>query len=176
MAISQRYEEVGKELVEYAEQHAVFSAQRGLVEEIFPAIYQASRRMSTRAISNWLKDQKGIKLSAVTIAKALREANKYWQDIYDEIEPQARMMAVAYDVEERDLLVNEKLFEALKGEPPRASGRDEAEEILAAGEILAANWYGRLDEAARGACLAAVRAAEQREDQAEEENNEHKPK
>ena len=34
--------------------------------------------MSARAISRWLKEAKGIKLSDVSIAKALRDPGKYW--------------------------------------------------------------------------------------------------
>ena len=48
--------QVRQALVEHAKQ-ADFSAQRGLIDELFPAIFQASKRMSLRAISRWLRDE-----------------------------------------------------------------------------------------------------------------------
>ena len=48
-----------------------FSANRGLVIEMFPFIFEASQRMSARAISRFLKEEQGVKLSYVTITKAL---------------------------------------------------------------------------------------------------------
>lgn len=46
--------------------------------------------MSTRALSRWLQDTHNIKLSAVSIAKALRESEKYWEARADSIEQAAR--------------------------------------------------------------------------------------
>ena len=51
-----------------------FSASGG-VDRLFPFIYQASQRMSARAIAAWLSKEHNVQLSFSTIARALREPN-----------------------------------------------------------------------------------------------------
>lgn len=48
-----------------------FTAQRGTAARLLPYLRLASRRMSARQMSKWLQGQ-GVKLSPVTISKALR--------------------------------------------------------------------------------------------------------
>ena len=47
--------------------------------------------MSARAISKFLEKEQGVKLSAVTINKALNDPHKNWNLFFDEIEPAARI-------------------------------------------------------------------------------------
>lgn len=167
-----KLDEVGEKLVNHAAEQAVFTKRKGVIDRLFPYVFQASRRMSTRAISSWLQAEHKVKLSATTIAKALRESDRYWQAIYDDLEPDVRIFAAAYDATERDLLRDESLFEVFRQNPPKASSADEALEIRGAGDTIAAEWFGRLDEDARNHCLAAVRAAERREEAEEGKGDE----
>jgi hypothetical protein len=122
--ITNNAKEVGDDLVQYAK-NAEFCAQRGVLDELFPYIFLASKRLSSRAISLWLKEEKGIKLSFVSIAKALRNADKYWAEIVEAIEPAARLVERAHSVKHEEFLCNRDLFENLKTSPPTLSGNTE---------------------------------------------------
>lgn len=69
--------DIGKALVEQAENKP--SSARGMVDELFPYIYAASKRMSARAISRWLEEKQQMKLSYTTISKVLKEADERMQ-------------------------------------------------------------------------------------------------
>ncbi len=84
--------EIGLKLVGHAKS-ADFSANRGLVNELFPFIFEASERMSARAISRFLLEEQSVKLSAVTITKALNDPKKSWNAFFDTIEPSAKAIA-----------------------------------------------------------------------------------
>jgi len=119
--------------------------------------------MSTRAISKFLKDNFKVKLSAVTVAKALREPDKYWLAWYEEIEPAARVVAEAHDIDVEDLLELEAgAYYSLKNEPPTLTtsrGRNDALEksleYEGAVSILEAQWFS-FDEDCRNTCLASI--------------------
>lgn len=177
MIINPEIKRIGQELVEGAEREEEFSAQRGLVDELFPYIYRASKRMSTRAISRWLKEQQNISLSAVTIAKALRESERYWVAFLDEVEPAAEIVARAHDIAcGRRLLEDEELFVGVTGSTPTLSGIAAAGEYEDACETVRNNWFQVLDAAGREECLAVVGAAERREEKAESVKNEPRKK
>jgi len=151
--------EVGEALTQYADEQAEFSA-RGIIGELFPYIYQASRRMSTRAISRWLEEGPKIKLSAVSIAKALRNPEKYWQEFAESIEPQARIVQDALDWPMEDFLYKSEGFEGLINDPktsPRVSGdsNDEIQrsiwEYQDAVQFLRHKWFS-LEPAVRDNC------------------------
>jgi hypothetical protein len=101
--------ELGAKLVRDSKLNEEFSAQRGLVNQLFPFIYEASKRMSSRAICRWL-EANDTKLSVATVARALREPQPYWQDIYDDIEPAAMIFAKVHELELRALLTDHELF------------------------------------------------------------------
>ena len=84
--------DVGQKLVGHSKA-AEFTANRGLVVELFPFIFEASERMSARAISRFLLEEQNIKLSAVTITKALNEPQKNWISFFESIEPSAKVIA-----------------------------------------------------------------------------------
>jgi len=84
--------DVGQQLVGHSKS-AEFTANRGLVTELFPFIFEASERMSARAISRFFQEQQGIKLSAVTITKALNDPQKSWISFFGSIEPSAKVLA-----------------------------------------------------------------------------------
>lgn len=161
------FDEVGARLVNHSQDDAAFTKREGVIDRMFPYIFQASRRMSTRAISAWLMENEKIKLSQTTIAKALRESERYWQAIHDEVEPAARTFAAAHGVSVDHVLSSEDAFEALRNEPPMIAGSDMLsgrDAIEDAEGVLASRWFGRLDQGARDECLAAVHAAERREE------------
>lgn len=151
--------EIGSGLVEHAKNEADFSA-RGTLADLFPYIYQASRRMSARAISRWLAEGPKIKLSAVTIAKSLRNADKYWEEFADFIEPQARVVESALDWPMEEFLFNEIAFRQLiedEKTSPKVSGDTFDEQMHSLGEYRSAvqflvdHWFS-LDNAVRDNC------------------------
>jgi hypothetical protein len=84
--------DVGQQLVGHSKS-AEFTANRGLVVELFPFIFEASERMSARAISRFLQEGQNIRLSAVTITKALNDPKKSWISFFESIEPSATVIA-----------------------------------------------------------------------------------
>ena len=84
--------DIGQKLVSHSKE-AEFTANRGLVYELFPFIYEASDRMSARAIGRFLEEEQNIKLSAVTITKALNDPKKSWLSFFATIEPEAVTLA-----------------------------------------------------------------------------------
>ena len=178
MTIDQHIAEIGEDLVKCAEEDEEFSAQRGLMDELFPYIYRASKRMSTRAISRWLKDTRNIKLSAVTIAKGLREADEYWASYYDEVEPYAIIIGGAHKLTEKEVLDDEEWFEGIDSILPSTWHEDDEDaEYYTAMYKLRTEWYQMLDSVCREACLNSVRAAErQNEREMEVKTNEPEKK
>lgn len=87
--------EVGQKLVGHSKS-AEFTANRGLVVEMFPFIFEASDRMSARAISRFLEGEQNIKLSAVTITRALNDPKKSWLSFFAIIEREAVVVAKWY--------------------------------------------------------------------------------
>ena len=87
-----RLVDVGQKLVGHSKS-AEFTANRGLVVELFPFIFEASERMSARAISRFLQEEQNIRLSAVTITKALNDPKKSWISFFETVEPSATIIA-----------------------------------------------------------------------------------
>jgi hypothetical protein len=144
-------------LVEDSSLNEEFSAQRGLINEMFPYIYEASKRMSSRAISRWL-DANKVKLSAATIAKALRNPEPYWQEVLDEIEPAAWTVARAHKISPETFLEDEDVFSALEHRTPYIEGvtdkgsRTAFDEYEAAAGKLREDWFSMPSQAIE-ACL-----------------------
>jgi hypothetical protein len=155
--------EIGQSLVEHAITTAEFSKQRGLTDELFPYIFQASRRMSTRAISAYLMEQHKVKLSAVTIAKALREADKHWLSLYDSLEPDARIVADAQGIGSASQVLKMKaeIFDMMSKQVPTLATCDtdqgwaKRDEYDGAVQTLWDEWFS-FDDALRDTCLACI--------------------
>jgi hypothetical protein len=153
-------QELGWHLVE-ASREEDFSA-RGAIGELFPFVFEASARMSSRAISRWLEGS-GVKISAVTIAKALRIPKPYWEKLFEAIEPAARVFERANGVAMEDFLVREEVFFALAhGSRPveldviTPEGASEGyDEYQGAVSKLQEEWF-RFSQKTREACLANV--------------------
>ena len=99
----------GQTLFSYSKS-AEFTARRGLVWELWPFIYGASERMSAKDISHFLEAKQGIKLSSVTINKALKDPVKSWNLFFDTIEPAARIFEREDKKRMRDFLFKEQIF------------------------------------------------------------------
>ncbi len=101
---------VGKNLVGHA-RGVTLEEKRGVVVELFPFIYEASARMSSRSISKFLWDQHRVKVSAATIAKALSDPKKSWNRYFDVIEPFARVFEKgSYHWRMAEFLFDDKVF------------------------------------------------------------------
>lgn len=70
-----KYKDIGKELLDHSTTEG--SNVKGMLEELFPYIYAASERMSTRKISEWLEENHGITISYSSIAKSLQKSEEY---------------------------------------------------------------------------------------------------
>lgn len=141
---------MGEKLVEVAG-HIEMSA-RGRVSELFPYIYQASKRMSTRAISDFLAGNFGVKLSAVSISKALKNEERHWERFAEIIEPSGNTVARAHGESARSLLGDENLFFSLLAHLPRLSGEAACDEYKVAVDFLKRRWFS-LDSDVRDNCL-----------------------
>ena len=166
--------EVGLELL-HSSKNGEFSA-RGVLPGLFPYIHSASKRMSTRAISRWLQEAQGIKLSAVSIAKALRNPEKYWEAFAEQIEPTARAVAEATGVAMESFLFDEDVFrhvveqkkdglvlDTLDGDP-----REALLEYEANLDFLRAHWWA-VEEIAREGCRRYFKEMEEPETETEGE-------
>jgi hypothetical protein len=111
---------IGKTLVAHA--HKVkLEEKRGVAIELFPFIFEASSRMSARAISRFLKEKHGVQLSAVTVSRVLSDLKKSWNQYFDVIEPFARTFEKgAYFSRMADFLFDDKCFQEMtEGFPVR---------------------------------------------------------
>jgi hypothetical protein len=118
-------QDIGRQLVEHAEHVETFSARRGIVEELFPFIFEASQRMSLRAISRWLASEQQITVSPQAIAKAMRDPGKYWVRALEGIESSVRTVATAHDLALTQLLIDPSAMEYVRATPPAFSNPDD---------------------------------------------------
>lgn len=93
---------VGEDLVETSRSEE--TSARGLVTQLFPFIAVAAKRMSARSISRYLQERHAVKISAVTIAKALREPAKHLEPFAEKIEIAGRRVADAHGLTVHQLL------------------------------------------------------------------------
>jgi hypothetical protein len=119
-------EAVGNSLIEHVQDAA--SSRPGIVGELFPYLVQASKKISVRAIARFLEEEHGVKVSYVTIGRALRNPGKYWNLYFDEIEPHAWIVAESHERSPRDFISEpEKYQEMMDGKPIyQVEGDDEA--------------------------------------------------
>ena len=122
---------------------ADFTAARGLVVELFPYIFAASERMSSRAISQYFEKEQGIKLSSVTINKALRNPDKHWNAFFDLIEHSARVFEREDKKRMKEFLFKKQIFwKPIESRFFKAVGKVILrEEVAQAARILRAKWY-----------------------------------
>ncbi len=139
--------DIGLKLVGHAKS-TEFTANRGLVIELFPFIFEASQRMSARAISRFLLEEQGVKLSGVTITKALNDPKKSWNAFFDTIEPSARVIAnwvksEAFAFLFKSRVAYESHIDKAIGNPLGRLGAKLflKEDVVSADRILRAKWF-----------------------------------
>ncbi len=95
--------DAGRDLVEHAHKIPEEDA-RSRSETLFPFVYLASKKMSSRSISRWLSEEKGIDFSAASVAKLLRESARYFRLITDRVQPLAEHISAQVGVNPDALL------------------------------------------------------------------------
>lgn len=171
--------EIGKSLLGHAVN--VQTTARGLVTELFPFIYPASKRMSTRAISAFLLEKHQVKISAATIAKALRESDRHVEAFLETIQPAARTVADAYGQDIYQILAAKWQFkqEVLDKERipiPEALDsirqlKEFGEDVFRARDFLKEEWF-TYDSLFRSLVLAYLRKVEECPEFPDKENSE----
>lgn len=120
---------VGAQLVQASEDWERSPGE--ILTELFPYVFEASKRMSTRAICRWLEESHGIKISQPTISRALRNPEKYWQPFAELMEPHARIVERGTKPASSEFMADERLFEwAIQEDNLEFSGND-ADEVFA---------------------------------------------
>jgi hypothetical protein len=145
--------EMGEKLAECAQEQEI--SARGRISELFPYIYQASKRMSTRAISSFLADNFGLKLSAVGISRALKDEKKHWEWLAETVEPAAQIFARAHGVSAYGILDDENAFFGFSEQTPKVSGEEGFHEYRGAEDFLKRRWFS-LDKDVRDSCMAFI--------------------
>ncbi|HEX4084185.1 MAG TPA: hypothetical protein VHY22_04685 [Chthoniobacteraceae bacterium] len=167
---------IGAELVEASRNMDPSPGE--VLGELFPYVYDASRRMSTRRIRDWLKENHGIEISQPTLSRALRNPEKYWRAFADYIEPWARRVEEAIPPSMEDFLFDGRIFDHFVQElPPSIGFEPGSEESVDFGDVgeavdfLEQKWFV-LSEAARAQCRRYLR--EMRESESESEGEDAK--
>src|ERR1700677_4892934 len=106
--MSDKIKEIGSHLARGSAE--VFSAARGFLATMYPYLLIASQRMSTHAISAWFEENYSISISAVTIAKALREPGKNWPVYLWKLMPKAALFEKGHHVPMEELWLDYHLF------------------------------------------------------------------
>lgn len=148
---------IGNNLIQHAEKTKVTA--RGLAEELFPYIYVASKRMSTRAISEWLEKEHNVQISFVTIAKMLRKSPALFDKIVDEVYAAADTLEIHCNYDDKianssklTFLFNEEYFEQITTDMTVELGKDiNIGTILYAIQKLKDEWFA-LPQEVRDQC------------------------
>jgi len=104
--------EIGQNLMQHAKTSDL-DGRRGLVVDLFPFIFGAAERMSARAISRFLKEKHGVKLSAVTITKALNDPKKNWNLFFDTIAGSVETFEKWNKTKREEFLFNDEIFKEI---------------------------------------------------------------
>lgn len=75
-----------------------------LTTQLFPYLFMASRKMTTRELSAWLLENEGIKLSSASIAKGIKRPDLHLQRIAEFVQYPANFLAALYDYDPEALL------------------------------------------------------------------------
>lgn len=158
------YSHVANDLIKHSRKAEV--SARGVVTQLFPAIYTASMRMSSRAISDFLKEKHQINLSAVTIAKAIRQPRKHLEVCMETIAPAAAFLADVHGIAVTDILENLEKFEHITAKRPNLETMQDREDLKGATnedysfawDVIRREWFMMLDGAFRLMAITATPA------------------
>lgn len=127
-------------LLDYAESGA-HTVKRGVIGSLFPAIFEAAKKMSTRAISQWLRETHNVKVSPAGISKALRHPDKYWQEYWELIEPAARTFERAHGAAMESFLFDDAVYEHFSGPEFHFEDAGDEDTYGEARATLEADWF-----------------------------------
>lgn len=136
---------VGAQLVQASEDWKRSAGE--ILTELFPYVFEASKRMSTRAICRWLEELHGIKISQPTISRALRNPEKYWEPFAELMEPHARIVERAIKIPMGDFMEDERILDVGLRETLEVEGHNQEEvedsfrEIEWAANYLRKHWF-----------------------------------
>jgi hypothetical protein len=113
-----RAKSVGKHLLTHVREKPL-KVPEGFLGYMYPYVLVASRRMTVREVSAWLKQKEDVYVSAVTVSKALREPAKNWdifwrQRLWSPVADVCR----AHDVKPEEFLFSRDAFTRLKRSKP----------------------------------------------------------
>ena len=136
-----KLQDIGSSLVEHSV-NAEFTA-RGIVDELFPYIYLASKRMSSRAISEWLESEHNVKVSHVSISKVLKNPEGHFErlvrnifDAADALEERADFMYPSKFF----LLYSEEMVDSFMDEI-RKDGSQERQDVFFMLNKIKMEWF-----------------------------------
>lgn len=136
---------IGNALVNHAKEHGRPS-RLPLTTQLFPYIFLASRRMSTRQISNWLKEEMKVELSAQMIVKALKNPDQHLKRLATFVQPLAVFLAqVSQQYNAADFLFHyaedeKTVFSVFKQDEDQFGNRSRSEEVLQAIASFSETW------------------------------------
>jgi hypothetical protein len=108
---------------------------------------QAAKEISVRAVARFLEEKNGVKISYVTIGRALRNSAKYWDLYYDPRERHFWNVAEAHKKRVLDFISDPEQFQEMLEEKPVFEAANEEEALDAAMEYeysvkeLDENWF-----------------------------------
>ena len=127
------------------------TAPKDILDDLFPFIYTASKRMSGRAISQFLAKSHGVTISQATISRALKEPAKYISDFARSAFERANTVMVLLGLDGHDrseLLDNSSYAQFLRDKITSPEGNEsslheqyEMFEVNAALMSLIENWH-----------------------------------
>jgi len=100
---NERISSIGSDLLNHAEEFGE-PIRLSLTTQLFPYLFLASRKMTTREMSEWLEKTKGVKLSFVAIAKGLKRPELHLKRIAEFVQFPATYLAAVYNLSAEGLL------------------------------------------------------------------------
>ena len=116
-----------------------------LITQLFPFLFPASRRLTTREMSAWLEKKKGVKLSGPMISKGLQRPELHLRRIAEHVQPLAAYIAAAHGLSAEGLLFGEDPVTGESGLEHFGESLDAASENFSDGvreayQILVDSW------------------------------------
>lgn len=141
------FDSIGSSLLQHSAS-APFSAT-GALDRLFPFIYQASQRMSSRAIAAWLAKEHNVQLGYTSIARALRESRRRLLEFGEEMVAVAEILEPPRGEPERipRVLCDEQKFRIIENHVgklnpvPTYSGSYRLPKEQDAANVLASRWF-----------------------------------
>jgi len=167
--------EVGNDLVKHSIENP--SSAPGIVTELFPYIYEAAGRMSSRSIAAFLNEKHKVGISASTVSRALRRPQLHVDAYVDRVEPAAREVATTLKISNfHSLLLSQNDFLDAANSTSHFSGNSEESDLEAEASFkeaidkLGKNWWAYGDRF-RALALEVLRDRETDEESALEDEH-----